>query len=108
MHRALVLLDSFCIPLVCGVVGSLYICTSRGISTLVFKSTSMAFICNINAQIAGLMSWSLSGHGGRAFQPANVSIKDSENSTQLANYSFATAAVLGAPREIGSSDAAIA
>merc|ERR1719199_246803 len=94
MHEALVVLDSFVIPLVCSMLGSLYICTSRGISLLVFKSTSMAFICNINAQIAGLMSWSLSGHGGRAFQPANVSIKDSENSTLLANYSFIASIVV--------------
>lgn len=88
LHNALVLLDSFIIPSVCTVVGALYLCTSNGISSLVFSSTSMAFICSINAQIAGLMSWSLSGHGGRAFQPANVSIKDAENSTLYAHYSF--------------------
>jgi hypothetical protein len=88
IHEALVCLDSFAIPSVCMFVGALYLCTSDGISSLVFSSTSMAFICSINSQIAGLMSWSLSGHGGRAFQPANVSIKDSENSTEYAHYSF--------------------
>jgi hypothetical protein len=93
LHRALVIMDSFVIPSVSAVVGALYLCTSAGISSLVFSSTSMAFICSINMQIAGLMSWSLSGHGGRAFQPANVSIKDSENSTQYAHYSFIASAV---------------
>merc|ERR1719482_359674 len=81
LHKALVLYDSFVIPSVSAIVGALYLCTSNGISSLVFSSTSMAFITSINMQIAGLMSWSLSGHGGRAFQPANVNIKDSENST---------------------------
>jgi len=94
LHKALVLLDSFVIPSVSAVVGALYLCTSNGISSLVFSSTSMAFICSINSQIAGLMSWSLSGHGGRAFQPANVSIKDSENSTVYAHYSFAASALI--------------
>lgn len=94
LHQALVLLDSFVIPSVCVVVGSLYLCASNGISSLVFNSTAMAFICSINMQIAGLMSWSLSGHGGRAFQPANVSIKDSENSTTLANYSFVASGIV--------------
>lgn len=94
LHQALVLLDSFVIPLVGAVVGALFLCTSKGISNLVFDATAMGFICSINMQIAGLMSWSLSGHGGRAFQPANVSIKDSENSTQHAHYSFVASAVV--------------
>jgi len=94
LHETLVLLDSFVIPSVCIVVGSLYLCASNGISSLVFNSTAMAFICSINMQIAGLMSWSLSGHGGRAFQPANISIKDSENSTLYAQYSFIAAIVV--------------
>merc|ERR1719420_265026 len=94
LHGALVLLDSFVIPSVCVVVGSLYLCASNGISSLVFNSTAMAFICSINMQIAGLMSWSLSGHGGRSFQPANVSIKDSENTTEYAHYSFILSGVV--------------
>jgi len=94
LHETLVLLDSFVIPSVCIVVGSLYLCASNGISSLVFNSTAMAFICSINMQIAGLMSWSLSGHGGRAFQPANISIKDSENSTVYAQYSFIASLVV--------------
>jgi len=94
LHEALVLVDSFCIPAICTVVGALYLCTSDGITNLVFSSTAMAFLCSINMQIAGLMSWSLSGHGGRAFQPANVSIKDSENSTTYAHYSFGASLVV--------------
>lgn len=94
LHRVLVYLDSFVIPLVSAAVGALLLCSSRGIASLVFNSTAMAFVCSINMQIAGLMSWSLSGHGGRAFQPANVSIKDSENSTQYAHYSFIASAVV--------------
>lgn len=94
LHEMLVLLDSFVIPGMCTIVGALYLCTSNGISSLVFDATAMGFIISINMQIAGLMSWSLSGHGGRAFQPANVSIKDSENSTQHAYYSFYAGAVV--------------
>lgn len=94
LHETLVILDSFVIPSVCMVVGALYLCASNGISSLVFNSTAMAFICSINMQIAGLMSWSLSGHGGRAYQPSNVSIKDSENSTLYANYSFIASIVV--------------
>jgi len=94
LHEILVVLDSFVIPSLCAMVGSMYLCTANGISSLVFNATAMAFICSINMQIAGLMSWSLSGHGGRAFQPANVSIKDSENSTQHAHYSFVASVVV--------------
>lgn len=94
LHKAFVLMDSFVIPLVSAVVGALLLCTSRGITSLVFNATAMAFICSINMQVAGLMSWSLSGHGGRAFQPAHVSIKDSQNSTQHAAYSFIASAAV--------------
>lgn len=94
LHKILVLLDSFVIPGMCTIVGGWYLCTSNGISSLVFDATAMGFIISINKQIAGLMSWSLSGHGGRAFQPAAVSIKDSQNSTQHAQYSFIASVVV--------------
>lgn len=94
LHRALVLLDSFIIPSIAVVVGSMYLCTSRTISALVFSATSMAFVCRINMQIAGLMSWSLSAHGGRAFQPAKVCIKDSVNTMQYAYYSLIGSALI--------------
>jgi len=88
LHHALVMLDSFIIPSFSVVVGSIYLCTSENISGLVFSATSMAFVCRINMQIAGLMSWSLSAHRGRAFQPASISIKDSVNTMQYAYFSL--------------------
>lgn len=94
LHRALVMLDSFIIPSIAVVVGSMYLCTSRTISALVFNATSMAFVCQINMQIAGLMGWSLSAHGGRAFQPGRVCIKDSVNTMQYAYYSLIGSALI--------------
>eukprot|EP00928_Gymnodinium_smaydae_P084093 TRINITY_DN67347_c0_g1_i1.p1 TRINITY_DN67347_c0_g1~~TRINITY_DN67347_c0_g1_i1.p1 ORF type:complete len:430 (-),score=45.57 TRINITY_DN67347_c0_g1_i1:28-1317(-) len=94
LHQVLVLLDSFVIPGMCTIVGDLYLCTSDGISSLVFNATAMGFIISMNMQIAGLMSWSLAGHGGRAFQPGNVSIKDQQNSSAQARYSFVASLVV--------------
>jgi len=88
LHHALVMLDSFIIPSIAVAVGNMYLCASKNISSLVFSATSMAFVCGINMQIAGLMSWSLSAHGGRAFQPGRVCIKDSVNTMQYAYYSL--------------------
>lgn len=94
IHRALVMLDSFIIPAISIMVSSIYLCTSESISSLVFSATAMVFVCCINMQIAGLMSWSLSGHGGRAFQPARVCIKDSVNTMQYAYYSLIGSALI--------------
>jgi hypothetical protein len=94
LHHALVGLDSFSIPTISVVVGNIYLCTSKDVAGLVFSATAMAFVCRINMQISGLMSWSLSGHGGRAFQPANVCIKDSVNTMRYAYYSLICATVV--------------
>jgi hypothetical protein len=94
IHHALVFLDSFLIPSVAIVIGSIYLWSSTTISGLVFNATAMAFVCRINMQIAGLMSWSLSAHGGRAFQPARVCIKDSVNTVQYAYYSLIGSALV--------------
>jgi len=88
LHLGLVVLDSFIIPSLSVMVGSIYLCTSKTISGLVFNATSMAFVCRINMQIAGLMSWSLSAHGGRAFQPTRVCIKDTVNTMRYAYCSL--------------------
>lgn len=92
VHRTLVMLDSFIIPSASIIVGSVYLCTSGNIAQLIFSATSMAFVCQINQQIAGLMSWSLSGHRGFAFQPGYVCIKDSVNSMRYASYSIVASA----------------
>mmetsp|Transcript_77838 Transcript_77838/g.166886 ORF Transcript_77838/g.166886 Transcript_77838/m.166886 type:complete len:747 (+) Transcript_77838:100-2340(+) len=84
IHRWLVGLDSFIIPSVCIVAGTLFLCNSVGITSLIFSSTSMRFVVNFNAQFAGLLSWSLSAHGGRAFRPSEVLIKDDVDSMNYA------------------------
>lgn len=88
IHRILVALDSFVIPSVCIVVGTLYLCTANGIMSLVFSSTALQFVARFNARFAGLLSWSLSVHGGRAFRPTEVLIKDDVDSMGYAQRSL--------------------
>lgn len=88
IHRILVALDSFIIPSVCIVAGTLYLCTSNGIMSLVFGSTALQFVVSFNARFAGLLSWSLSVHGGRAFKPTEILIKDDVDSMTYAYRSL--------------------
>jgi len=88
IHRILVALDSFIIPAVCIVAGTLYLCTASGIVDLVFSSTALQFVVSFNARFAGLLSWSLSVHGGRAFKPTEVLIKDDVDSMTYAQRSL--------------------
>lgn len=95
IHRILVILDKFIMPAVCIIAGTLFLCTSTGINSLIFRSTSMSFVLNFNERFASLLSWSLSAHGGRAFRPTEVQIKDDVDSMTYAwrslVFSFATA-----------------
>merc|ERR1719343_1711487 len=88
LHHALVLWDSFIIPISGIIVGGLYLCSSKDINSLVFRSTSMAFVSGISKQIASMMSWSLSAHGGRAYQPSKICLKDDINSLNYTYYSL--------------------
>mmetsp|Transcript_70369 Transcript_70369/g.139566 ORF Transcript_70369/g.139566 Transcript_70369/m.139566 type:complete len:717 (+) Transcript_70369:98-2248(+) len=88
IHRILVALDSFIIPAVCIIAGTLYLCTANGIMSLVFSSTALHFVVSFNARFAGLLSWSLSVHGGRAFKPTEVLIKDDVDSMTYAQRSL--------------------
>lgn len=88
IHHILVALDSFIIPAVCIVAGTLYLCTASGIMSLVFSSTALQFVVSFNARFAGLLSWSLSVHGGRAFKPTEVLIKDDVDSMSYAQRSL--------------------
>jgi hypothetical protein len=98
IHRMLVVMDKFVMPSVCMIAGTLFLCTSTGINSLIFRSTSMGFVLNFNERFASLLSWSLSAHGGRAFRPTEVQIKDDVDSMSYAwrslVFSFATALVL--------------
>jgi len=93
IHCILVGLDSFVIPSVSVLVGSVFLCTSSNIASLVLSSTAMAFVCSINSRLAALISWSLSAHGGRIYQPAKLGIKDAVNSMQYTYMSLAFAAL---------------
>jgi len=97
IHIILVSLDAFIIPSVCIIAGTLFLCTSIGITSLIFSSTSMGFVVNFNRQFAALLSWSLANHGGRAFRPTEVFIKDDVDSMTYAMrsliFSFAVATV---------------
>lgn len=96
VHRLLVIIDSFILPVAAFVSGQMWISTSSSTSQYVFNCTSVAWVMQINRQIAKLMTWNLASHGGYSIKPNWVSVKDTDNNMELALYSLLASAILSA------------
>lgn len=94
IHRIMVMMEGFLIPVATGFIGCIFLAKSDGITDLVLNTTAVGWISQANLQMAGLIVWSLSAHGGRVYQPTRVCIKDSVNSMRYAFYTLGGAATI--------------